>query len=132
VSGYAPSSQQVTVLVPTAKLSLTKKAWAKFGKLDYQSAKLGAAAVTPSVAKIRRIYVQAATGVGFGTATVWIGKTKVTTLNLAVATKAKANAGKVFTVVLTAKQTAHLKGAVIVTVGKAGKLVRLRGVGALR
>ena len=132
LSGYAPSSQQVTVLLPTGKLALTKKRWIKYGTLDFQATVLGAAAVTPAVAKIRRIYVVAATGLSFGSVTVWIGKTKITTLNLAVAKKAKASPGQIFTIGLTAKQTATLRGSVIVIVAKAGKLVRLGGVGALR
>jgi hypothetical protein len=132
LSGFAPASQVVTSVLPTSKLTRSKSGWAKVGaSTTYQSKTLGAAAQTASVSGIRRIFIVAATGVGYGSVTVWIGKTKIKALSLAT-TKAKAKASSVFVVVLTAKQTSTLRGAVIVTVATKGKLVRLGGLGVLR
>jgi hypothetical protein len=80
----------------------------------------------------RKVYVVTATGVGFGTASVWIGRTRVATIGTAVASRSKASSARLFVVTLTAKQVASLTGSVIVKVDSSGRLVRLVGVGAVR
>jgi hypothetical protein len=132
VSGFAASSKVVTSVMPASGLVRSKGAWTRVGKTTtYQTTKLGAAAQTASVGGVRRIYVAAPTGVGYGAAVVYIGKTKLKAISLAT-TKSKARATNVFVVALTAKQTATLKGAVVVKVTSKSKLVRLVGIGILR
>jgi len=133
VSGYAPSSQVVTSVIPTRSLTLSRTGWKRVGTTTvYDSRTRGALAYTKSSSGYRKVYVVAATGVGYGTASVWIGRTKIATFSTAVASKRSASSARLFTISLTSKQVSALRGSVIVRVESSGRLVRLVGISATR